>query len=104
MARRWLEKRAGAAVAVDSAGDSRAGTSSVDALGSPDPAEGGPRVEKLLLKPVEAAQSLGISRSKLYELLRAGVVPSVRIGACRRIAAEDLRTVVLRLRDSQRVG
>lgn len=104
MARRWLEKRAGPAAAVHSAGHSSIETSSVGPTASPDPTRGGPRVEKLLLNPAEAAQSLGISRSKLYELLRAGVVPSVRIGACRRIAAEDLRTVVLRLRDSQRAG
>lgn len=36
-------------------------------------------MDKLLLTPDEAARVLGIGRSKLYELLRAGVVESVRI-------------------------
>jgi excisionase family DNA binding protein len=44
---------------------------------------------------------LSIGRSKLYELLRAGIVPSVRIGACRRIAAAELSDVVLKLRTIQ---
>lgn len=55
---------------------------------------------RLLLTPTEAAQALGIGRSKLYELLRDGVVPSVTIGACRRIVASDLAAVIERLRDS----
>jgi excisionase family DNA binding protein len=53
---------------------------------------------RLLLTPTEAAQALGIGRSKLYELLRDGVVPSVTIGACRRIIADDLRAVIESLR------
>lgn len=56
------------------------------------------RVPRLLLTPPEAAHALGISRSKLYELLRDGVVPSIRIGSCRRIALEDLATVVAQMR------
>jgi excisionase family DNA binding protein len=42
-------------------------------------------VTKLLLTPTEAALALGIGRSKLYELIRAGVVESVLIGSSRRI-------------------
>ena len=45
---------------------------------------------KLLLTPMEAADALGIGRSKLYELLSAGTIPSVRIGTCRRIPATAL--------------
>ena len=56
-------------------------------------------VGRLLLTPSEAARTLGIGRSTLYELLRGGVVPSVRIGRCRRIVAEDLHAVIVRLRD-----
>ncbi len=55
-------------------------------------------MERLLLTPAEAATALSIGRSKLYEMMRAGVVPSVRIGACRRIAATDLSDVVAKLR------
>ena len=55
-------------------------------------------MEKLLLTPREAADVLGIGRSKLYELLRAGLVPSIRIGTCRRISALDLADLVDKLR------
>ena len=55
-------------------------------------------MDKLLLTVREAADMLGIGRSKLYELLRAGTVPSVRIGSCRRIPALDLTDLVDKLR------
>jgi excisionase family DNA binding protein len=42
-------------------------------------------MDKLLLTPKEATELLGISRSKLYELLRAGTIESVKIGDCRRV-------------------
>jgi excisionase family DNA binding protein len=45
---------------------------------------------KLLLTPDEAAGALGIGRTKLYELLATGKLPSVRIGASRRVSMEVL--------------
>ena len=48
-------------------------------------------MEKLLLRPVEAAQLLGIGRTKVYELLAAGELPSIKIGACVRIPVDELR-------------
>jgi excisionase family DNA binding protein len=54
-------------------------------------------MDKLLLTPEEAAQSLSIGRSKIYELLRAGAIGSVRIGASRRIPAEALRAYIRNL-------
>jgi excisionase family DNA binding protein len=55
-------------------------------------------VEKLLLKPEEAAEALSIGRSKVYELIGTGELASVRIGACRRIPADALVEFVSRLR------
>jgi excisionase family DNA binding protein len=55
-------------------------------------------MHRMLLTPTEAAETLGIGRSKLYELMRAGVVESVLIGTARRIPAEALVTYVARLR------
>ncbi len=52
----------------------------------------------ILLTPTEAADTLGIGRSKLYELMQAGVVESVRIGSCRRIPVDALSDLVARLR------
>lgn len=54
-------------------------------------------MDKLLLTPTEAATALGIGRSTLYELMRCGTVPSVRIGGCRRIPASGLSDLVTRL-------
>jgi excisionase family DNA binding protein len=54
-------------------------------------------VEKLLLKPEEAAEALSIGRSKIYELIGTGELASVRIGASRRIPADALVEFVRRL-------
>ena len=39
------------------------------------------RPDKLLLRPAEAADQLGVSRTRCYQLLKAGTIPSVKIGA-----------------------
>ena len=48
-------------------------------------------MDRLLLRPVEAAAAIGISRSKLYELLAAGELPCVRIGTSVRVPVDKLR-------------
>lgn len=48
-------------------------------------------MEKLLLRPDEAAEVLGIGRSKTYQLLATGTIPSVRIGKSVRVSADVLR-------------
>jgi excisionase family DNA binding protein len=55
-------------------------------------------MDKLLLTPEGAAAALGIGRSTVYELLRLGTLPSVRIGACRRVPAEAVHNFVANLR------
>ncbi len=52
----------------------------------------------ILLTPTEAARTLGIGRSKLYELMQAGVVESIHIGTCRRIPAQAIEDLVAALR------
>jgi excisionase family DNA binding protein len=54
-------------------------------------------VTKLLLTVPEAAAALGISRSKLYQLIAAGTVRSVRIDGSRRVPVESLTTYIHRL-------
>jgi excisionase family DNA binding protein len=49
---------------------------------------------KLLLTITEASQVLTISRSKLYELLNSGNLPSVYIGRSRRIRMKDIEEFV----------
>jgi excisionase family DNA binding protein len=53
---------------------------------------------QLLLTPEEAARVLRISRSKLYELLRAEAIESVRIDRLRRVPTQALHEYIDRLR------
>lgn len=53
--------------------------------------------ERLLVTPAEAAERLAISRSTVYELLQRGMLPSVKLGNCRRIPAVALVELVDRL-------
>jgi excisionase family DNA binding protein len=55
-------------------------------------------VDRLLLTPEDAAELLGVGRTKLYELLRVGAIESVRIGRARRVPADALHEYVTRLR------
>jgi excisionase family DNA binding protein len=55
-------------------------------------------VPRLLLTPEEAAESLGVSRSLVYELIGSGRLESVRIGTCRRIPIGALEMFVEDLR------
>jgi excisionase family DNA binding protein len=56
---------------------------------------------RLLLTVPEAAEALAISRSKLYELIAAGLVRSVRIDGSRRVPVEALESYVARLFDRE---
>ena len=47
-------------------------------------------MEKALLKPAEVTQILSIGRSKVYELINTGELPSVRIGRCIRVPKSSL--------------
>jgi excisionase family DNA binding protein len=47
-------------------------------------------VERLAYSPAEAAQALGISRAKLYQLLDDGALPSVKLDRRRLIRREAL--------------
>lgn len=54
-------------------------------------------MEKLLYRPKEAATVLGISRDKLYDLMRAGRIASVKDGRARFITAAALAAYVVQL-------
>ena len=56
-------------------------------------------MDKLLLTPTEAATVLGIGRTKVYELMAASALESVRIGACRRVPIRALHAYVEALRE-----
>jgi excisionase family DNA binding protein len=61
-------------------------------------------VGKILLTVPEAAAALAISRSKLYELLAAGSIRSVRIDSSRRIPVEALEAYVAGLLNQEAVA
>jgi excisionase family DNA binding protein len=54
-------------------------------------------MEKLLLSPAEAAAHLSVGRSKVYDLMRLGLLRSVKIGGCRRIPRAALDEFVASL-------
>lgn len=49
---------------------------------------------RLLYKVKEVAEMLGIGRSKAYELVRTGEIPSVRVGASLRVRGQDVQDYV----------
>jgi excisionase family DNA binding protein len=51
-------------------------------------------VGRLLLRPEEVAQVLGIGRTTVFELMRSGELRSVKIGVSRRVLMESVTTYV----------
>lgn len=52
--------------------------------------------DRLLLRPAEAGEAIGVSRSKAYELIAAGTIPSVKVGGCVRVPVDALKTWITR--------
>jgi len=48
-------------------------------------------MDRILLRPIEVAEAIGIGRSKVYELLASGELPSIRIGSSLRVPVAALR-------------
>jgi len=57
-------------------------------------------MDKLLYTVPEVAEMVGLGRSKLYELIAAGELESVRIGRATRVPASALARFVEDLRES----
>lgn len=56
---------------------------------------------RALLRIDEAADVLGLSRSKVYQLAASGLIPSIKIGRSRRIPAAGLqRWIAVRIADA----
>jgi excisionase family DNA binding protein len=47
--------------------------------------------ERLMLRPAEAADAIGVSRARCYELIAQGKIPSIRIGGSIRVPVAALR-------------
>ncbi len=52
--------------------------------------------DRLMLRPTEAAETIGVSRNKAYELIAAGEIPSVKVGGCVRVPVAALQSWIAR--------
>lgn len=57
-------------------------------------------MNKLLLSIEEAGEVIGLKRSKMYALIAAGDIETVKIGKSRRVPVEALENYVSRLREA----
>ncbi len=62
--------------------------------------ERSPTQVRMLLTAEQAAQSLAIGRTKVFELIRSGELESIRIGSSRRIPIDAIESFVFRLRSN----
>lgn len=53
-----------------------------------------PRVPRVLLRVSEAAEALACSRSTVYDLMKAGSLPTVLIGTEKRVAVAAIQSWV----------
>ncbi len=58
-------------------------------------------MEKLLLSPEEAAEVLGVGRSRVYDLMRKRELLSVRIGKSRRVPVAAVQSYVEHLTEQE---
>jgi excisionase family DNA binding protein len=58
--------------------------------------------ERLAVSPTQAAVLAGIGRTKLYEALNSGILPSFKIGTRRLVRVAEIEAWLLRLEDSAR--
>ncbi len=54
-------------------------------------------MEQLMYRPEEAADMLGIGRTRVFALIRSGQLRSVKLGGARLISADALRAFVREL-------
>lgn len=59
-------------------------------------------MDPLLLTPEDAATALAICRARVYELMRSGELPSIRLGASRRVPREALQELIERKMSASR--
>ena len=52
----------------------------------------------------ETAEALGLGRSKLYELLQSGEIPTFYVGRKRLVAADDLQRFVESRREQEKAA
>ena len=53
-------------------------------------------IERIAYRPGEAAQAVGVSRTRMYELINSGEIPSLKVGGVRRVPVDKLREWIAR--------
>lgn len=48
-------------------------------------------MERLLLRPAEVGELIGIGRTRVYQMLGSGELPSIRVGGRLRVPVSKLR-------------
>ena len=61
-------------------------------------------MDRLLIRPEEAARLLAVGRTRLYAMLQSGELPSITIGRSRRILRADLEGWVANLAETGSAG
>lgn len=61
-------------------------------------------MQRLFVRPTEAADALGLGRSTIYQLISAGELPAVRVGGSVRIPASALEAFAERCRPKPENG
>jgi excisionase family DNA binding protein len=57
--------------------------------------------ERLLYRPAEVGELIGVSRARAYELIASKVIPSIRIGSSIRVPADALKVWIGRQLEEQ---
>jgi excisionase family DNA binding protein len=58
--------------------------------------------DRLMLRPEEAADAIGVSRAKAYMLIASGELPAIKVGKVLRVPVEALREWIARQIAEQR--
>ena len=61
-------------------------------------------IPKFLLTPTETAKAINFSRSKTYDLIRRGVIPSVKIDGVTRVPVKALEAWIASLERQEEAG
>jgi excisionase family DNA binding protein len=49
---------------------------------------------RLLLRPEEGAEAIGVSRARFYELMATGQIKSIKIGRSRRVPIAEIHSFI----------
>jgi excisionase family DNA binding protein len=51
-------------------------------------------VDRIALRPAEAARTIGVDRRTIYRMMDRGDLPSITVGGVRLIRVSDIKTMV----------